>query len=259
MAISWGAYEGNMRVGIDVDYDSPTNSTTVGATAKYYVQISSGFNFSDSQVLTYTNPSTGGTGKSFFNDFNAGTVHLIATDRFSDNTNYEGTGTSHLTASISGHYAGATPSESTTRNVPARTSGVPDAPGTLGVSNISATSVRITSNAVDGNGSPVTTYRFYYSTSGTYDDGVTPFQDNAGRVMDVVGLAPGTRYYFWVRAYNANGRSGLSPRQTAVTLPVVNVYAAGAWRTAKCWVKAGGTWRPATVWVKAGGTWRKTV
>lgn len=258
MAISWGAYEGNMRVGIDVDWDSPSTDSDIGGTAKYYVQIASDFNFSDDQVLTFSNPSTSGTGRSFHNGFGAGSVHLIATDRFNRGTNYAGSNTANFTGRISGHYAGATPSESTNRDVPARTPSPPGTPGTLSVSNVQATSIRITSPNVAENGDAVTTWRFYYSTSGSWSES-TAFQDNGGRVKDITGLAPGTRYYFWVRAYNSYGRSGLSPRKTAVTLPVVNVRVGGVWRTAKCWVRKGGTWRPATVWVKSGGTWRKTV
>jgi hypothetical protein len=60
------------------------------------------------------------------------------------------------------------------------------------------------------------------------------------------GLATGTTYYVWIRAFNAIGFGGWSNPSSGTTDMGGYVNVGGAWHLAEPWVKSGGVWHRCT-------------
>lgn len=164
MAISWGAYEGNIRVGIEVDWEAISHSETAAtATVRIYTDTSA--SFSDTQTLTFGGSISGSVTFSN-NQSSGGGAVLRATKTYTYDYPASSYGSSPgsrtFSANLSGAYNGATPSKSVSSSIPARPYGVPLAPTNVNVSRVSPSSSRITWTNRDTTGEPWNTVRIQY-------------------------------------------------------------------------------------------------
>jgi len=206
MAIVWGTPEGssNEKVGIEVTMSpSSVSSSTSSVTLSVKVYAYSQYSISDTQ-----NYSLGGaiSGSGTFNMTSSGVNVLIASRSISVDTVYGSSVSRSFSASISGHYGGATPSVSTSFTVLARPASAPGASPAPTISSITATSARAawTSTPAQANGSSIdqwqvqaSAYSDFRSTTYSNSDASTP--------QTMTGLAPATTYYVRVRGHNTAG------------------------------------------------------
>jgi hypothetical protein len=238
MAIVWGAFEyagGNgMRVGIDVTWSTPTN-TSASVSASYDVWTENQFGYSDAQTLTYggsespvglTNVTAGtlnytnaqATGTSTQRISNLSYTHTYGTA----STALYGTspGTITLTASVSGTYNGVTPSVSVATAIPARPIAAPASP-VLTATTSSSSAIALSWTAPDDNGGAITNYTLQASsTSATA--GFATIDTGTTRTFSYTGLTKYNQYWFRVSATNSAGTSAYStPADTATTSATV--------------------------------------
>jgi len=242
MAVSWGALNNHLRVGIEITQSPATvtsDTTSVTLTVKKYVGNDSlGWDFNDDQTMTHTGNITGTT--NFKNTLTAvwgsQLVHsyglVVGLTGAAQGKTFG--------ASISGAYNGATPSHSLGWTVPARPAPpvvgppTPDAPTVIAVDYSGAYL-----NVVEPGGgtASVLEYQQQTATSSAFttivDDTLFP---DAGTIR-VKNCNPTTAYWTRVRARNANGWSGYSTAVTFTTLakPAGNIFythADGIWRMA---------------------------
>lgn len=74
----------------------------------------------------------------------------------------------------------------------------------------------------------------------------------------VVGLLPGTMYYFWARGANSKGNGPWCAVRSARTIAGGYVMDKGVWKQAVPYVKVGGVWKLAQPYTKTLGVWRPT-
>ena len=212
MALTYGGWSGHMKVGIDVTISGLT------ATVKYYAGID-GWDFSDTQLLTYTGAITGST--SFTNSLSAGShgTHqgsitdsmLVATK-----TRSVSPGTSYTFAvSLSGAYEGSAPSHSVTFNVPVL---FPSAPGTPTLSAITTGGMTVAWSAPgDWGGNATNNYQLQRADNAAFT-GATTITVNGATSYAATGLNPATTYYWRAAAVNAAGVGPYSGTGSATTL-----------------------------------------
>lgn len=203
MATTWGGWHGAMRVGIDIVAPSVSASTTsVTVTVYYYVQTSE--RFADDQTLNLTGGFSGPVGyRATGTNGQTTTIH-VATRSFSVGTSYSGGPSYTFGAYVSGAYNGAAPSHSRGYTVPARPPSPPGAPAAAKFSNVTSSSVRVTSSVPATNGASILEYRFRRSLNSNYSSGVVDTSHN-GHIRDLTGLSRATRYYVAVQARNSAG------------------------------------------------------
>ena len=146
-------------------------------------------------------------------------------------------------------------SQATTLRVP----DAPSSPTLTNVTQVSATAA-FTPNA-DG-GSAFTGFRVGWGTSESAPTSFSSFQ--SGSPINLTGLSPGTKYYFFTQARNAIGNSPWSAPTIAWTIAgayvtVVEGPPAGpVVKKAIPWVKDGGVWKIARPWSRVAGVWKET-
>ena len=204
MAIQWGGWHGNLRVGIDVvqpPYD--TNTTHTDFHVGIFVQCAANFNFSDNQTITLSGSFTGVI--NWFNGLQANQTIQVATRVFQNQPmSYGGGPTYTLGALLGGAFNGATPSVVVSYTLPARPARIPDPPSTPWFWDVTATTAWVDFTASPNNGgSPIIANAYHLSTSPTF---ATIFQNNYGP-STATGLSPGTTYYARSYAQNAIGWS----------------------------------------------------
>lgn len=213
MAISWGAYEGHLRVGLQVTWrDNATNGAITNATtqAEAVVEVFTGvdnWDFDDDQTLSYSGSISGSTG--FHNGQGANTTVERATRTYVytyGSTSYGSSpGTRTFTASLSGAYNGATPSKSVTSSIPARPIAAPVAPSNFSVSRISDTSTKVSWTRNATSGKPYETLTVQRSLNG---GGWTTVSTPSGTATSYTQTsAANEKAYFQVRANNDAGSS----------------------------------------------------
>jgi hypothetical protein len=130
----------------------------------------------------------------------------------------------------------------------------PDAPSTPWVYDVQPTQLTVGWSPNGDGGSPIVEYQLGWGTDPDTPQNV--WTENSPAIISA--LAPGTVYYFAVRARNAIGWGPYSGNVSTRTVAGVRVNDNGTWRLALPYVKDGGTWRLAQPWVKESGVWRRT-
>ncbi len=221
MAITWGAAQRKLQVGIDVIMSPGSvgaDTTAVTVTVNYYVRAQEAY--ADDQTLHYHGSLTGSWGYRLNSSNGTTTDRLIGSRQFSVGTSYGGGPTYTFGAYLSGVWNGAAPSHSRSFTIPKRPPSPPAAPGAPPFSNISPTSVRATVSEPANNGSAIAAYAYNYSTNANMS-GAAQVENN-GRVHDIPRLARATTYYVRVAARNAAGwgpYSAIRSVTTAATVP----------------------------------------
>lgn len=222
MAISWGAYENHLRVGIDysVTPASPSYADTkVTVTWKFYVGTDN-WNWGDGQTAAVDSTGWGGTSVGYTNNLGPYEKMLVHTQSVSYSIS-SSSGTATATIDVSGAYNGATPSKSRTINLPDRPSGPPPAPAGRSTSSITGTSVVLDWAAITS--TPVDVYQLQVDDSSGFG---SPHYSNAAlpnaNPVTITGLTPNKTYYWRVRAHNSSGWGPFASTisfTTAATLP----------------------------------------
>lgn len=133
---------------------------------------------------------------------------------------------------------------------------VPEAPTTPLLSSARMTSVDISFQANNDNGSPITGFQIGYGTTPwttTPEDYI-----QASSPHRVITLLPGTVYYFRVQARNESGWSPWSGVASIRTIAGAYVKVGATWKLAVPYVRQGGVWKLAEPWVRHVGTWKRT-
>ena len=151
-------------------------------------------------TFTWAAPTTGGTVANYYVYVDGVKVSTVSASTFS----YAATGlsaASHTFAVSAYNTAGESAKASTTLTIVA----APGTPRTGTVTNTAAGTITVTWLAPSSGGTP-TGYKVYRSTSSTVGT-ATLIGTTATRTYVDTGLTVGTRYYYWVTAYNAAGES----------------------------------------------------
>lgn len=208
MAIDWGSYEGHLRCGIDhtVSPANPSHSdTNVDVTWKFYVD-SDGWNFDDPETLHESADGWGGTSTSFHNGSSGGAI-LVDTHKETYSINYSNSGSKSASCNLSGAFNGATPSKTSSVNLPERPIAAPSAGEAPSASAITADGATISWDVPDDNGGDsVDNYEVQISTgSGFSSPTVDHTMGSASRTYTTTALNSNTGYYARVRAHNSAG------------------------------------------------------
>jgi hypothetical protein len=136
----------------------------------------------------------------------------------------------------------------------------PDAPSSPVMSNVTQVSATATFNPNFDGGSAITGYRVGWGTSPSLPTSTTSFSMTVP--VNLSGLAPGEKLYFFTQARNAIGDSVWSA-------PTLTWMIAGAYVTviesdapvvkrAVPYVRQGGVWKVARPWGRVAGVWKET-
>lgn len=227
MAISWGAWEysqGNgMRVGIDVTWESVSNSETA-ATATVKIYTENQYGYGDGQTLNYSGSisgSTNFTNNSGDNNSGGGAV-LRATKSYTytySSTSYGSSpGNRTFTASLSGAYNSVTPSKSVTSAIPARPIAAPLAVSSIAASRVSDTTTRISWVRNSTSARPYQSIWLYKSVNGGTMAAHTTNISATATSVDFTSAA-NTKYRFRVYADNTAGTSPAADTTDIYTTP----------------------------------------
>jgi hypothetical protein len=202
MAIVWGGFSGHMRVGLDIRTGTiNSGTTTTSIFVDVYVQIDSTWNFADNQHVQLVG-SGANLGWDFFNNLGANQQLLIGTFTMPNQPlSYSGGPTYGWTATLSGHYQGASPSVTRNYSLPARPASTPGAPG-LSITNVTSTAAKLNITAAASNGSTIDLYETQIATNSGFTTGL---QTKTGGTQTVTGLAAATTYWARTRAHNGQG------------------------------------------------------
>jgi hypothetical protein len=250
VAITWGAYHGHLRFGIDLYTSAPsTSSTSVTVTCKLYIQVDDSWNFDDKQTWTLTG-NGGGSGE-FNNTLANGASKLLKTVNVGAAIDYDGTGSVTYSARLSGAYNGASPKHSRSITLPRRPASAPSPPPAPDVSSISATSAVVTWGAPATNGSALIGNAGQVSTISWFGAVFHSWSEPGWRGRFITDLPKGTTLYVRVRAQNSIGWSGWSAAREFTTLTttasaptitdVYNIGAQSAWWAWTAPTDTGGT------------------
>lgn len=214
-----------MRVGIDVSTSAVNSSSSyVEFYWKIYTQnqyryantgLRLAWSGADSGSLTFNNTSGSG----------AVTLRATMTTRYTYTSSGGSPGTRYLSASVSNTYNGVTPGATRTVTIPARPTGIPNAPtiGNAVYSSDSQTTLSWTNNASPNGYTSITVQALVNGTGGwktvaTLSGAPTSFVDRTSR--------PNQRVQYRVRANNGSGSSpwsGSSPFFYTTPAPPSNV------------------------------------
>lgn len=226
MAIEWGAFEGGMRVGMDVSWLSssgdPFMQHTNGGvifTVKYYTDNSQ--TFSDGQSLSFGGNITGS--QSYTNNqsgSSGATLRETRTHTYNYGANSYGSSPGSRTFSVtaSGLYTGGTPSKSVTVSIPARPVAPPLAPSNVDIQRLSDDDLRITWTR---NSSAARPYDFMrlLRTRDSESNVLIASALSGTSTSFTAGATPNHKYFYSIRANNDEGSSAYVDTPTCYTTP----------------------------------------
>ncbi|WP_353707301.1 fibronectin type III domain-containing protein [Cellulosimicrobium sp. ES-005] len=218
MAITWGAVQRNLAVGIDIIMSPGSvgaGTTAVTITVNYYVRAFEAYH--DDQTMNLTGGFYGPVNYRLDSNNGTTTDRHIASRTFTANTSYSGGPTYTFGAYLTGVYNGVQPSHSRSITVPARPPSPPNTSGNPTFSNVTSSNIRVTSAVPGNNGAAIVEWQFQRATNAAFTAGVATYSHN-GHILDISGLAPATTYYFRVRSRNAAGWAGWSATGSRATL-----------------------------------------
>lgn len=134
----------------------------------------------------------------------------------------------------------------------------PDAPTTLGFSNIGHTTVRYQFSGNWDGGSPIREWQVSFGTNGSAIEGAGNNKYGSNGTIDFSGLIPGQLYYAWSRGRNDLGWSGWSGGSSVRLLSGVKIKVNGEWKNAIAFVKDGGVWKATEPFMKDADVWKRT-
>lgn len=132
---------------------------------------------------------------------------------------------------------------------------VPDPPSTVTLSQVTQVSAYGVFKDNWNGGATVTARQIAYNTTNTTTGATIISSDGS---TTITGLTPGTKYYFWARAFNSVGWSGWSAVASTTTKAGAFVTYGGVPKPAIPWVKDAGVWKVAKVWGRNGDIWKET-
>lgn len=135
-----------------------------------------------------------------------------------------------------------------------KTLNVPSAPSAPVISGVTPTSAVISWSPPANNGAAIVEYQVGYGTSST---GPSTTVSATASPKTISGLAPGTRYYFWVRARNSVGWGAWSAASSNQTIAGARIQVGGVWKIAVPYVKVNGVWKLARPWARSAGVWKQ--
>lgn len=106
----------------------------------------------------------------------------------------------------------------TTLSVAIDRSSAPSPPSRPVISNIGATTMRVSYTPGSNNGAAIDYHQVAYNTSNTTSGATVGNFTSTG--INFTGLVRGTTYYWWARSHNAKGWSGWSPSAVATTINI---------------------------------------
>lgn len=220
MAITWGAAQRKLQVGIDVIMSPGSvgaGTTSVTVTVNYYVRAQEAY--ADDQTLHYNGSLSGSWGYRL-NASNGTTTDLhVGSRSFTVGTSYGGGPTYTFGAYLSGVYNGAAPSHSRSFTIPKRPASAPNAPSPV-VSSVTATSAYLSANGNGNNGAAYSNIEYQTATNASFS-GARTHSPGSWNGMTVTGLVRATTHWLRARAGNSAGWSGWSSAITFATKATV--------------------------------------
>ncbi|MFG1602840.1 fibronectin type III domain-containing protein [Actinoplanes sp. NPDC049265] len=217
MAITWGSYDGHLRLGIDLTTTTPAaSSTSVTVTVKLYVQCGDNFNFDDDQSWSLS--GTGGDSGSFHNSLDENQSKLLYSHSFSAAIGYSGGPTYSYSARLSGAFNGDAPTHSRSITLPRRPPSEPSTPGAPTVSAITATTATPAWSAPAANGASLNGAGGQVSRNSGFTNVIQSWSTGWATSRTLTSLPKGTVLYVRVRAQNSEGWSSWSASRTFTTL-----------------------------------------
>ena len=257
MAITWGSWNGHLRVGIEAWTDSYNTWTpSINVYANVHVQCDSSFSFSDNQHISLTGSAAGEW--DFFNNLGPNQVVYIGRGIVANQVqSYSGGPTYQFNLQLSEAFNGAAPSATVFFTLPPRPPRAP-LPPTSGpsYSDITPTSVFATwPGSSDYGGSGPTEDHVQLSKSSSFSSiAVEKYVSGTSSAL-LEGLTPGTAYWGRARVRNAVGWSGWSSVTSVQALSGAKIRSGGTWVEGIAKARVGGLWVPAKVNKRVGGTW----
>lgn len=238
MAISWSSTDGNMRVGIDVIFESiSAGETECDVDVKYYIENFQ--TYSDNQTLTYNDGKDSGDHTlNYTNNWGSG-VQLLLTRSYTQTINYSGGPTHTAEASISGAYDGSSPSKTRNYTFPAVPPEVPSG-GTITVSSVGVSTATATLSGYSSNGDSIDSYQIQIDTNNSFSSPTT----YSGSSKAFTGLAAATTYYVRGRAHNGVGYSSYTSTKSFTTGATVPGAPTGVGNNSVTQSTANITWTP---------------
>jgi hypothetical protein len=225
VAIDWGNSEGHLRVGIDREILS-ISATSVSVRFHFWVGGADPDSYAWNDDMTLKITGSGGTATVNFHK-STGT-QKVNTRTLTASRSLSGGPTWSVSATISGAYNGATPSQSDSYTVPAKAVQPPNPPWVGGIDvSENVTSAGISwGNSTNNNGATVDNSRIQVGGSTAF---ITPYHDafEEGRFEFVDGLTRASDYYVRIKMHNSAGWGDWSGTKHFVTEPSVPGLVAG--------------------------------
>lgn len=226
MAIDWGTTEKNLRVGIDREILS---ITATGVSVRFHFWVGGdpeAYGWNDDMTLKIT-----GSGGGHTVNFHKSTGNQKVYSRtLSASRSLSGGPTWSVTGTISGAFNGATPSQSDSYTVPAKSVQPPNPPWGPGIDvNRGSTTAGISWGlSTDNNGAAVEQWRIQVGRNSSFSNLEHDAFTSAGVRNDFVsGLTRATDYYIRVKGRNSAGWGDWSSTKPFTTLPTVPGVVAG--------------------------------
>lgn len=228
MAINWGGWADNLRIGLDIwtdGYDTWTPSINIYVAV--HLQVAASYNFNDSQTVhlrvnssMFGPLSEGSRDVTFQNTLaNGASKHIVTATITNNAQNYNGGPTYTFAADMSGVFSGAGPSHIVNFVLPPRPPRAPAPPRSAPVaSSIQDDQAYLAwGTTTDGGGSGLIEDRIQVATDSGFSQVVHLSYVQGASAKTVTGLPPGKKLYARAAVRNGIGWSGWSATGTFTT------------------------------------------